>query len=135
MLRTMLWAPDGRRRGEVWSNDRTTPPPTTAAINPIHTHTHTVGIHVLHYNRVANFARRLWQTFTLRLLSPGTVSISIGSALMNIVGVYKDIQDQHMNIVSIRRSTNPLLLPVALKRMTSCTNMFAFVCAFRFNFV
>lgn len=24
-----------------------------------------------------------------------------GSALMNIVGVYKDIQDQHMNIVSI----------------------------------
>lgn len=26
---------------------------------------------------------------------------SIGSALMSIVGVYKEIQDQHMNIVSI----------------------------------
>lgn len=26
--------------------------------------------------------------------------LGIGSALMSIVGVYKEIQDQHMNIVS-----------------------------------
>lgn len=27
-------------------------------------------------------------------------SLFLGAALMNIVGVYKEIQDQHMNIVS-----------------------------------
>lgn len=40
--------------------------------------------------------------FVIDALPHHITAIATGSALMNIVGVYKEIQDQHMNIVRSR---------------------------------
>lgn len=54
----------------------------------------------------------LVQNFMLTL-NLNIFCFSLGSALMSIVGVYKEIQDQHMNIVSIMKNDQKMVMNTA----------------------